>query len=382
MKILIFANMYYPFRGGYFESIHGFVKHCWKRGHTVAVITCNTHAFPEKEVMDGVRIFRLRCVNPRFLYSSFPFPLPTLGNIRLLREVLREEWDIFSTQTRFFPLSWIGFFLGKIQGVAVVHTERGATHSITPSHLITWLASTLDHTLGYIIMRYSLAVVAVSCASRDFAQHIGARSPYVIYNGVDASFWGSGSRRDPPRPIITFVGRLIYAKGVQDLLQAVSSLNIEVEVRIIGDGPYRAELEKKAKALANTIHVVFTGELDHRAIHSAFQETTIFVNPSHSEGLPRSVLEAAAAGLPIIATDVGGTREIIQDQISGFLIPPQDINALCSILNRLLQDHTLRKAVGERIQRRACQKFDWENITTAYLKLFESILLSHSHVRN
>src|SRR3989339_1074973 len=127
MNILICAGMYYPFRGGYFESIHGLAKELIREGHRISILTCNTHKQPTYETFEGATIVRMDCINPAWLYNTFPIPLPTVKNFRILKKITKENWDIISTQTRFFTTTWIGFFIAKIKKISLIHTERGAT---------------------------------------------------------------------------------------------------------------------------------------------------------------------------------------------------------------------------------------------------------------
>jgi glycosyltransferase involved in cell wall biosynthesis len=98
-------------------------------------------------------------------------------------------------------------------------------------------------------------------------------------------------------------------------------------------------------------------------------ESDVFANPSHTEGFPRSVLEAAAAGLPIVATDVGGTREIIEHRKSGILIPAKNISALVSALTELAHDAELRDRLGNEAARRS-RSFSVEQMINSYEAYF------------
>lgn len=171
---------------------------------------------------------------------------------------------------------------------------------------------------------------------------------------------------------IIFVGRLIFAKGVQDLLAAYKDLRaraIDIHLTIVGDGPYRKELER----LAGQNGISFLGELNHAGVMKALKESDIFVNPSYSEGLPTSVMEAASVGLPIIATDVGGTNEIIVGGESGCLYPPHDVEALTDCLRYLIENPDERVAFGAKAKERVAEKFNWDRITEQYEDLLKEV---------
>ena len=180
--------------------------------------------------------------------------------------------------------------------------------------------------------------------------------------------------------VISFVGRLIYAKGVQDLLHAVVQIrNIKIRepkniiVNIVGDGTYRPALERITHELKLDDNVRFLGEMTKEQVREILWQTDIFINPSHSEGLPRSVLEAAAAGLPIIATDVGGTREILPTKDHGLLVPMQNQDKFADALMLLINDKNLRKKLGANAQSYVKENFDWDKITEQYIEMMEQL---------
>lgn len=168
---------------------------------------------------------------------------------------------------------------------------------------------------------------------------------------------------------VIFVGRLIFAKGCQDLIEATRSLGLPLF--IVGEGPYKQTLMDMS---ANAKHdVFFYGELDRQGVFNALKMATIFVNPSYSEGLPTSVMEAAAVGLPIIATNVGGTNEIITHQESGLLYEPHDIVTLTQHLQWCIRNPEQAKLMGLRAQEAVCQKFNWAAITEQWEHLLQKV---------
>jgi glycosyltransferase involved in cell wall biosynthesis len=114
-------------------------------------------------------------------------------------------------------------------------------------------------------------------------------------------------------------------------------------------------------------NILFLGQKDQREVAAILRSSDIFVNPSYSEGLPTSVLEAGAAGLAIVATDVGGTREIIEDGKTGFLVSPGDTRALKERVCQLVKDRQLREDFGRRIRQFVNENFDWDNIVDKWI---------------
>ncbi|MBC7263904.1 MAG: glycosyltransferase family 4 protein [Chloroflexi bacterium] len=146
--------------------------------------------------------------------------------------------------------------------------------------------------------------------------------------------------------IIVTACRLVPWKGVDGILEALAGLS-NVGLVVIGEGPMRAEWEAMAKALDLSRRVLFTGAIRREELYQYMAAADVFVLNSRYEGLPHIVLEAAAAGLPVVAADAGGTGEVVMDGVSGLLVPPGDTLSLQATLMRLLSDESLRRRLVE-----------------------------------
>lgn len=377
MRIVICAAFYPPYRGGYAESVRILAEGLVARGNAVTVIACDAGNLSRTEIIRGVVVRRVPAWNPRLLHGSFPIPYP-FAFWRELRFAHAEGVDSISTQTRFFLSTFLGFLFAKIYGIRVVHTERGSAHTVSDSRMVCLCGKIIDHTAGWFVCRFSDTVIGVSNAACVFAHHLGAQNPVTIHNGIDADWW-----RLPEDRInriqafhIAFVGRLVYGKGVQDILVAVAfliSASVPFRISVVGVGPYRTALETRARELHIAEAVHFYGGLDADAVRAILAQADVFVNPSYSEGFPRSVLEAAAVGLPIIATDVGGTGEIIENGVTGILIPPHNPSALTEALRYLLADAPSRHRMGEAAHERAKQYS-----ISRMISLYETHFVTHA----
>lgn len=359
MHIAIFAGYYYPHVGGYCKNIHELARRLVARGYEVDVITCDTDSNIRYEVKDGVCIKRL----PIFLHIANQVPVP-------FPFVLFKKYDVVITQTRIFPTSLIGAIYAKILRIPLIHVERGSYHSVVDNALFSWLIRVYDHTIGWLIMALADKRVGISKATVDFISHLRKSESLLIYNGIiDVN----GLRKGNNQYRIVFVGRLIYAKGVQDLIEAFNLVdNDNLELVIVGDGVYRDNLEIMASQLRCKNRIRFTGEVSQESVIDILKECDIFVNPSYSEGLPTTVMEAASVGLPIIATDVGGTNEIIEDD-SGILISPGNIKQLKNSLNWMLNNYSEAEKMGRKV-REDVKKFNWEEIADQWDKLLKEVV--------
>jgi glycosyltransferase involved in cell wall biosynthesis len=188
----------------------------------------------------------------------------------------------------------------------------------------------------------------------------------VIRNGVDLPRLDRREASGPIRqefgipqdsPIITVLSRINELKGIQYFLDALPAVLTRVpnaRFLIVGDGPARVGLESYAQSKSFGRSVIFTGaRLD---VPKILQETSISVLPSLSEGLSNVLIESMAAGVPVVATNVGGNPEIVDEGTTGLLVPPRDANALAAAMLKLLSDPESAARMGsagrDRIERR------------------------------
>lgn len=379
LKILAFAAYYHPFRGGYIESIHEWAKRLVAKGHHITIVTCKVTDSPEEEVMEGVRIIRL----PAWHWLNGTYPILKAGRKTraILKKLSQEHYDLVSTHTRFFITSFLGAHWARRHNIPHIHTERGATHSVVEKKWIGWAGRIIDHTLGRYIVRTAKLNAGVSEAACSFLKHLGAKETVCLYNGVEPIKPLSPSRRKEQRQkhhfgekdkVLLFVGRLIYAKGVQDVLSILPQLtkrHLTLKFVILGDGPYRKVLENLTLELGLKKYVRFVGEKPLPKVMEWLQIADYMVNPSYSEGLPRSVLEGAAGSLPIVATDTGGTKEIIEDGVSGRLVTPQNLPMLEQALRELMDHPHRAQQYGQAARAKIEKKFLWNNLVEEYINI-------------
>ena len=154
---------------------------------------------------------------------------------------------------------------------------------------------------------------------------------------------------------LLFVGRLVPEKGVLVLLWALAELKrrgLEVEAVLVGDGPYRQELEDAGRRLGLAGRLTFTGALTGAAIAPRYREADVFCLPSFAEGLPVVLMEAMANELPVVTSRLAGIAELVDDGVSGFVVPPARDDVIVDALELLAADPELRARFG-RAGRRA-----------------------------
>lgn len=179
------------------------------------------------------------------------------------------------------------------------------------------------------------------------------------------------------KPLVLFVGRLVYYKGVRYLIEAMRDVN--ALCLIIGEGPCRKELEKASKACAVSDRVAFLGARSDEELPAYYHACDVFVLPSvePAEAFGIVQLEAMACGKPVISTELPtGVRFVNLHGITGLRVPPRDPASLADGINNLLRDAELRDRLGSNGRKRVSEVFDVRMMVSAYLRLYESVAAS------
>lgn len=173
-------------------------------------------------------------------------------------------------------------------------------------------------------------------------------------------------------PIVGYVGGLHGYKGVHDLLDAAREMDEDAHVVFAGDGPEKQALEER---LANGTGDVL-GAIPYESVPALYSSMDVLALPSHTEGLPRVVLEAQAMRTPVVATAVGGVPEVVDDGETGLLCPPQDPGTLAAALDRVLTDEALASTLAGQARNQVVEEFTWESLYDAYESALETVTAS------
>jgi N-acetyl-alpha-D-glucosaminyl L-malate synthase BshA len=250
------------------------------------------------------------------------------------------------------PQGLLGVLLKKIKKKPLVLTIHGSDilglgNSPVFKPLVKWVLSNSD------------AVIAVSRFLKERAHELGAEDEKVrvIYAGVQGSKGRGGNARGKR---VVFIGSLVKQKGADILIKAfkaVEKKHMDAELVIIGDGKERRRLEKLADELKINAH--FMGYSDD--IGEVLRESTVLVVPSRTEGFGLVLLEAMRAGVPVVATNVGGITEIVANEQNGLLVEKEDANALAGAIIKVMEDEALRnRLISE--GRKTAEKYSWSRM--------------------
>ena len=198
-------------------------------------------------------------------------------------------------------------------------------------------------------------------------------------SGVDCSrFIGRSSNRDQSKPMrVLLAARLLWDKGLAEFVDAARRLRAEgrvVEFLLAGDpdpGNPAAVPDATLRAWHEEGVVQWLGHVDD--MPSLLASVDLMVLPSYREGLPKSLIEAAACGLPLVTTDVPGCREVVCDEVDGLLVPPRDAKSLANAIARLQDDPALAQRLGEAARRKALAEFDEQIVIVQTLAVYREL---------
>lgn len=266
-------------------------------------------------------------------------------------------------------------FLGDFFG-GIAALRAGCTRIVSTKHDIMSEGFIRDFLSRYIRRKFS-KIIAISHATRDFIvkkEKISIDNIVVIYNGIDMSKFHGDAETILRKDVITIgsIGRLSKEKGHKHLIRASRFIrDSHWKMLLVGDGPMRNELEHAVHLLDLEDKVTFVGVVAD--VRPYLHDIDVFVLPSVSEGLSLAVIEAAATGAFVIATNVGGVPEIIRDNETGLLFQPKNIEQLVKHLNWVFENRNEARAMAKRLQEETTKRFDINTIIHEYEAMYDAL---------
>ena len=330
------------------------------REFDVAVAAYGTGPLREAADAEGVRFLSLEHV--RRPISPWR---DAAGLVELVRLLRRERPDIMHASSS--KAGVLGRLAAAIAGVPIriftVHGWAFTAHSGLSSRLYRWA--------DRLVRPLTTVTICVSAQERAAGLAAGtcvAERTIVIPNAIDVESAPQATHARE-KPLLLSVGRLKAPKDFPTLARALDRLPSDsFEALIVGDGPERPSLEEEIERLGLGELVRLAGE--RRDVPELLAGADVFVLSSSSEGMPMSVLEAMAAGLPVVASRVGGVPELVVDGETGLLVAPGDVEELAAALERLIADTELRQRLGAAGRARARQEFDPDSFRRAHVELY------------
>lgn len=395
MKVLFVSSMYHRLdRRSSARHIHRQVLALRDRGVEVQVLCPIPYRFraprevssgsplPASYELDGIVVHHA-------LYRTPPLRwFPRQGVARLARVLVRNgrrihdrfAFDLVHAK-RLFPTATAARRLADSVGVPLVGAAAGSDVHTHPKRGPAWAALVRE------AIEESDRVVSVSEGLATQIRALGRpkRPVAVVYNGVEEAPCLSSEdqvlmRRSLGLPEegvgICFVGNLLSAKGVPELLRVFARLHDahpDAWLVLVGAGPLHGAVAGQSRDPWQA-RVFAPGPVAHKRVSDWMGASDLLVLPSHDEGLPNVVLEAMASGLPVVATEVGGTAEAVVDGTTGLLVASRDEAGLFDALQRMIRDAHLRRAYGEAGRERVRAHFTWEECGRRLETLYRQVL--------
>ena len=267
---------------------------------------------------------------------------------------------------------WLGRIAARMAGLPAVFTAHGwaFTEGVPPVRRVIYRWA------EFFAAPLARKVITVSRADRQLAIKYGIAKPcdlVTIWNGIPDVTMKRIVEQPTQVHRLVMVARLDAQKNHADLLRALAGLKqFDWHLDLVGDGPLEQDLRDMAVSLGIETRIDFLGLQNN--VPYLLSASQVFVLISNWEGLPLSILEAMQAGLPVVATDVGGIREALSDQETGFIVPPGDIAMLRDRLNRLLGDNELRRQMGLAGRLRYEKHFTLDRMVMETLAVYQEVL--------
>jgi 1,2-diacylglycerol 3-alpha-glucosyltransferase len=379
----MFTDSYLPRVSGVVHSLEALVRALRARGHYVLVVAPSYQGYQDA---DG-DVIRFPSVRP-LRTENFPLAVPVSRAIaRRLEEI---PLDIVHTHTPFL-LGTAAAGQARRRGVPLVFTHHTLYEKYV--HYATWVPSGLSRGMvrSYVTWyaNHAACTIAPSRAAVAYLRERGvtARIEVVPTGTIDlAQFeqlapasvrpaFGIGAER----PLLVTASRLGKEKSIDLLLEAFARIPERYGARllIVGGGSEMDNLRSAAARLDIAGRTIFAGLQPHRRALECIAAGDVFVFASQTETQGLAVIEAMAAGVPVVAVDAGGVADAVADGATGFLTAPSD-DALASGIQALLDDPPLRRRFGE-AGRAAARKFSLEHVTDEIVGVYDSLLAVHHH---
>lgn len=367
MKILHLTKKYYPMIGGDAYTVNSLKKQQIRSGHTVYILTsnCDEIARDEKVFKFGLKDNSAnldKITFQRLISLAFLF----FWSFRKLGELKPDIIHSHSADMGFFIS-----FAARFYRVPIVNTCHGISFDDKQYFFLKRWGEKF-------FLRYSgfKKIIVVDKNGLEILGKAGIKRGIYVPNGVDIYKFGrKQEKKSDGKTRFLFVGRLEKQKGLEYLIQAAKFLKgkNDFEIIVTGDGEEAENLKKAAAEFEVEDIIKFTGKLSEHALIEQYTGCDIFVLPSLWEGLPLTLLEAAATGLPIIATEVGGIPSIFSHGENALLVKARDSRELAGKMQELMSDKELQKMLSTNA-RKLAEKYSWENSAKQLENIYEKCL--------
>jgi glycosyltransferase involved in cell wall biosynthesis len=379
---IMFLTWEFPPRviGGISPHVFYLSKSLAKNGAKVYVVTCDFPGAPAHETIDGVEVYRVDSYkNPSPDFATWVY----LMNLNMQKEAaaivsrLPEKIDVFHAH------DW----LVATAGIGLKHVFRKPL--LVTMHSTEKMIAETEAWLTYEAWK-------VICCSQYMVSHVkwafGLPDDKLVMvpNGVNVNVYEEICRQDlkgfrttfalPEEKLVLFVGRLVYEKGAHVLINAIPRILEKANAKfvIVGSGYMKEQLSAIVKSMSLERKVLFTGFLDEESLLKLQCSADVSVVPSLFEPFGIVALEAMAAGSPVVVSDTGGLGEIVEHDVTGVKVYPNNVESLAWGVTKVLTDERYRNGLREAALKRVKERYDWDKIAQKTERIYEGVLSAYS----
>lgn len=372
MKVCIITSANFPPEEGIGNYIYNMSLELTKKGHQVTIITRGNSLKTKYEYFDGIRLFRVP------FFPLYPIHVQIHGIfVKRLFSSIQKDFEIVHFHT---PLP--SPFKLNIPIITTVHTpmktDTAQIELVNPFSVAVKLQGKVSCRIESKLFKISDKITSVaSSVSRELSEYgLNPETIEVIGNGVDEKLFRPIQRKNSEKYIL-YTGRLSYRKGLFDFIQCginICSLHSDINFKLTGKGPLFDKLIRIVQESNYEDRFEFLGHIEKSKLIELYQNATIFILPSHYEGLPTTLLEAMSCGLPVVATAVSGNLDVIESGKNGILVPVKSPEKMTEAVSSLLVDEKLRKELGLAARKTIEDRFTWDVVSDRILNCYCSIL--------
>ena len=381
-RLCIVTHTFLPHVGGIERVVYEQSKRLMKKKFSVEVLTHRNYT-PRNYTYDGISVHCYDALNIGFRLG-IPYPIPNVTSIDTFLKAIKSS-DLIHAHGHPYLSSLAAAKLAKRYGKPFLLTQ----HNTFINYDGVWdmVEKANDAAVGKQTIREARHIIVISKATQNYVLRLGAdpQKVSVIYNGVDLNRFKlipdarTKVRRKlsiPDDAIVALtVRRLVYKNGIDTLIESARTAIIEnpkIVYLVVGKGPDFEDVKSKISRLGMERNFVLAGFVSDEELPNYYNAADFFVLPSKSgEGLPLVALEAMACGLSLVATDVGGVREIMINEF-GNIVPPNDPTALANAAVQFA--NTRADSLRLKLRQIITEKYSWDSNVEQLLKVYQEII--------
>jgi glycosyltransferase involved in cell wall biosynthesis len=377
MNIGIITSVPFPPTCGIGNYVLGLSSEYIKKGHNVTIITRGSSNKTQRDVIEGIEVIKAPFI------PFYPFHVHIHGIfVNRIFKSMNESYDIIHIHTPLSPT-----IKTSLPIITTVHTPMLAdTRHLEKVNVEGLMGKVMARFISYpleqkLLKRSNKIVAVASTVAQELGEYgIDPNEVMVVGNGVDEKVFvpkQNNNKYDKYDRYILFTGRLALRKGLFDLIECgryVCKKYPDVSFIIPGKGNLSNKLQNRVREIGLQDRFKFIGFVDREELIQLYQNATVYVCPSHYEGLPTVLLEAMACGCPVVATGISGNLDVISPNKNGIMIPSKSPKKMANAVSLLLDNDKTREKIGLAARKTIEERYTWDKISNVMLRCYESLI--------